>query len=574
MRSPLTELLAEPRLERMAHFNDDRELLVALTVQRVVDQKRLALKDPRGLELVLNEVCFMEAQRFRSQKKLDDDDKRLRGRLAKIRKSLRRMSSAELIETTTSLTRFYARDIVGNFNPAVYAFASRAAPVLLSLLFSPFKLGRSVADLSQLRERIHIEGQIADLMRLARTGTLILTPTHLSNLDSIAIGFALERTALPPVTYGAGKNLFENPLLAFFMRNLGAYRVDRRIRHDLYKDTLKTYSAVLLERGYHSLFFPGGTRSRSGAIESKVKLGLLGTALEASINLLRRGENRPIYVVPATINYTLVLEAATLIDDWLKERGQHRYIIDDDESTQLSKVVRYLSDTLRAEQSLTIHLSEPLDVLGHHVAPDGTSLVARGRSVELKDFVTVHGEVKHDAMRDAEYTRELADRITDRFRADTHVLSTHLVAFVLFRALAKQARSEELFRIIRGGEEKDPLVAKEVLASIARTVDALKALAVKHKIRLGLKVSSATPSGSSASARRDHSVTRVPRRWATAASARPNAPPPMMEALASLTSPPPAHSPAGGCGSSSTAGDPRRSRCRPRAAPPGGCETA
>ena len=68
---------------------------------------------------------------------------------------------------------------------AVNAFASRAGPILLSLLFSPFKLGRSVADLSQLRERVHIEGQIADLMiRLSRSGTLILTPTHLSNLDS------------------------------------------------------------------------------------------------------------------------------------------------------------------------------------------------------------------------------------------------------------------------------------------------------------------------------------------------------------------------------------------------------
>src|SRR5207237_3189672 len=131
-------------------------------------------------------------------------------------------------------------------------------------------------------------GQVADLARLARTGTLILTPTHLSNLDSIAIGFALERTGLPPCTYGAGKNLFTNPLLAFFMRNLGAYRVDRRIKHDLYKDTLKAYSSVLLEHGYHSLFFPGGTRSRSGGLESRLKLGLLGTGLEATVNLMAR----------------------------------------------------------------------------------------------------------------------------------------------------------------------------------------------------------------------------------------------------------------------------------------------
>ena len=55
------------------------------------------------------------------------------------------------------------------------------------------------------------------------------------------------------------------PVLGFFMRNCGAYRVDRRIRHELYKDVLKTYSQVILERGYHSMFFPGGTRSPCGA---------------------------------------------------------------------------------------------------------------------------------------------------------------------------------------------------------------------------------------------------------------------------------------------------------------------
>ena len=94
-------------------------------------------------------------------------------------------------------------------------------------------------------------------------------------------GFALERAGLPPAVYGAGKNLFTNPVLSYFMHNLGAYRVDRRLRHALYKDVLKTYSRVLLERGYHSLFFPGGTRSRSGGVERKLKLGLAGTGIEA-----------------------------------------------------------------------------------------------------------------------------------------------------------------------------------------------------------------------------------------------------------------------------------------------------
>ena len=102
---------------------------------------------------------------------------------------------------------------------------------------------------------------------------MIHVPTHLSNLDSVVFGFALERGGLPPATYGAGKNLFTNPVLSYFMHNLGAYRVDRRLRHALYKDVLKAYSCVLIERGFHSLFFPGGTRSRSGGVERRAQAG-------------------------------------------------------------------------------------------------------------------------------------------------------------------------------------------------------------------------------------------------------------------------------------------------------------
>src|SRR5581483_1775955 len=175
--------------------------------------------------------------------------------------------------------------------------------------------------------RVLVQGPAKHIGKLARLGTLVFVPTHLSNMDSIVFGFALERAGLPPATYGAGKNLFTNPLLSFFMHNLGAYRVDRRIKHELYKEVLKTYSCVLLERGYHSLFFPGGTRSRSGAVEERLKLGLMGTGVEAYVRSLRRGHEQRVFFVPATINYLLTLEAATLIDDYLAELGKNRYII-------------------------------------------------------------------------------------------------------------------------------------------------------------------------------------------------------------------------------------------------------
>src|SRR5207249_4036340 len=117
---------------------------------------------------------------------------------------------------------------------------------------------------------------------------------------------------------------------------------------------LKTYSCVLLERGYHTLFFPGGTRSRSGGVERKLKLGLAGTGIEAFARSAERGRLQPVFFVPATINYLLTLEAETLVDDFLQEEGKSRYIIDDDESTRLGRIAAFMQKLLKMDASCVI----------------------------------------------------------------------------------------------------------------------------------------------------------------------------------------------------------------------------
>ncbi|MCK6576423.1 1-acyl-sn-glycerol-3-phosphate acyltransferase, partial [Myxococcota bacterium] len=175
----------------------------------------------------------------------------------------------------------------------------------------------------------------AALRALAREHTLIFAPTHVSNLDSPLIGYALDRLGLPPAIYGAGLNLFSSPVMGFFMSRLGAYTVDRRKQHRLYKDVLKDYSIDSLGRRCHSLFFPGGTRCRSGRVEDRVKKGLLGTGIIAWQEGLLQGRPHPeVLVVPVTLSFSLVLEAETLIEDSLEEEGKRRYIITDDEFSE------------------------------------------------------------------------------------------------------------------------------------------------------------------------------------------------------------------------------------------------
>jgi glycerol-3-phosphate O-acyltransferase len=421
-------------------FNASRSSIVEEVVHRVTTQTR----DPL---LALNEAAYLESRRLASSGGSELAEWRhLAGHLG-------RMTDAELRERLAAYAERYAWDVAGNFDRRVYKFASRAMAPLLGALLAPRStlrhLGQSF-DLTALDGRILVQGPREHIRKLTEVGTVVFVPTHLSNLDSVVFGFALERAGLPPATYGAGKNLFTNPVLSFFMHNLGAYRVDRRLRHSLYKQVLKTYSCVLIERGYHSLFFPGGTRSRSGAVERKLKLGLAGTGLEAFVRTTVRGRTQKVFFVPATINYLLTLEAETLIDDFLQEEGKARYIIEDDESTRVSRVASFLQKLLGLDGACVVRFSRPLDCFGNLVDDEGTSHDDRGREVAASSYVTGReGKPALDTARDIEYTRELGERIVDAFRRDTVVMATHVVAACAFERLRRAVGTADLFAVLR-----------------------------------------------------------------------------------------------------------------------------
>lgn len=428
-------------------FNDQRGRLVAKTIDRVVETTD-------DLLYALNDAAYHETRRLDGTKRPKDIE-----RLANWRglaKQLGRMSDGQRRARLREIVTDYGHDIAGNFDPRVYRLSTRLIPGLVTGLLSPSKLPRLVRDpqklfsLEALRDKVVVQGNTEHLRKLARTGTLIFVPTHSSNMDSIVFGFALERSELPPATYGAGKNLFTNPLLSFFMHNLGAYRVDRRLRHKIYKDCLKAYSAVLIEEGYHSLFFPGGTRSRSGGIERRLKLGLMGTGIEAYVRSLLAGRERRVYFVPATINYLLTLEAESLIGDFLKEAGRARYIIEDDESSRLGRVTTFARKLMGMDASVVIRFGRPLDPFGALVDEEGQSRDRRGRVIEPASYVTdLNGEVRLDPKRDAQYTRELGHRISEEYLRETVIMSTNIVAAACFELLRRHSGHTDLFNVLR-----------------------------------------------------------------------------------------------------------------------------
>ncbi|MFW5876861.1 MAG: 1-acyl-sn-glycerol-3-phosphate acyltransferase, partial [Myxococcota bacterium] len=229
-------------------FNSERRDIVREVVERVM---RAHAGDHQTLEVALNDAALNEIRRLASQR--DSETDAHLGEWRALIRRIARMSDDEKRQALHRIIEGYARDVAGNFDPRVYQFARRVVPKLLTGVMRPSRL---LPDLLGVKSYVHrlitVEGEVDLLRHLHPQGTLIYVPTHASNLDSIALAEALEMSGLPPVIYGAGKNLFTNPIISFFMHNLGAYRVDRRIKCELYKKVLKTYSCVMIERGYHS----------------------------------------------------------------------------------------------------------------------------------------------------------------------------------------------------------------------------------------------------------------------------------------------------------------------------------
>jgi len=472
-------------------FNSEREDIVSDVVSRICGELE---EDRAGLELALNDAAFHEIRRLEKQR---DDE--ARDRLGYWRSMIRRvgkMDDTEQRRVLHAIVTTMARDVAGNFDPRVYRLARQAIPRLIGGVMEPRRISQDLmAPAPKALDRVlKVQGDIEHLRNLQSRGSLVFVPTHSSNLDSIVLAQALEISGLPPAIYGAGKNLFTNPIISFFMHNLGAYRVDRRIRVGLYKNVLKLYSQVTIERGYHTLFFPGGTRSRSGMIERHLKLGLLGSAVEAfTTNCIRRVD-RPVWFVPTTINYALVLEAETLIHDWLTEEGQARYIIEDDEFSQIDRWVAFFRKVVGMRGACIIRFGAPMDPFGNELDENGQSMTPNGRIIDPSGYVESRGKPVADAARDAAYTRELGEVLAQRYEIETVLMSTQVVGHVLFRALVQATPGMDLFARLRLRGEI-ALDRDEVCATLAETTKRLRELERHGRVHVSDVVREESPSG-------------------------------------------------------------------------------
>lgn len=474
---------------------------------------RLAGMSDDAVQAYLADAVYLERKRFHAQRHSDPASAE---EVEAIEAAARATHQGrhEQERAILALVDTYAHEIHNVFSQRAYKVATRVIPSALSrLLTSTSPRGLVRRGAFDPDQRLIIETAAGDdgaaLRALARDHTLIFAPTHVSNLDSPLIGYALDRLGLPPAIYGAGLNLFGNPVMGFFMSRLGAYTVDRRKQHRLYKDVLKDYSVDSLGRRCHSLFFPGGTRCRSGRVEDRVKKGLLGTGIIAWQEGLERGRPQPeVLVVPLTLSFSLVLEAETLIEDSLEEEGKRRYIITDDEFSEPRRVASFARQVLELDDAIVLRFGVPLDLLGNPVDLQGRSLGKDGAVLDRRAYVTdANGQVVRDEQRDHVYTDILSQRLVEAWHRDSTVLATHVASFAAGRLLRRAHPRLPTAQLVLLPPAERPVSRPDLLQAITALLGELDDMVAAGRIRTRLPGAGAEPAAR-ASAVLDEALSR------------------------------------------------------------------
>ena len=470
-----------PNLEDWPIFklSEDREAFIEEI--KAVTGARIRSKYKDRLGAVLAKVVYLERNRIKEEPwKVDPSNEmafydKIRKRLAKesLGKSPEesRKVNEELLEV---LLDKYAEEIVGTFKIKTFLFARKFLTRLFNRLLNSAasrNFERLYGSRYRVTDNLLTVGPVDKIRSLMKKGTVVIVPTHFSNIDSIIIGYYLDAVlGLPAFAYGAGLNLYNTGYTAYFMNRLGAYRVDRRKKNALYLATLKENSNLSLQRGVHSLFFPGGTRSRSGSLEKKLKLGLLSTAVEAQRVNFQKGKDEKIFIVPMVLNYHFVLEAPFLIENHLKSTGREFYIKTKDGTYSKKKMGKFLWQVLSKSSEITFSFGEPMDVLGNVVDENGVSQ-RDGNTIDVKEyFYGENKEITGNYQRESEYTRLLAEKIVKGFHENNVVLSSQLVAFAVFNILKAKNTNLDIYGILR-------LPSSEItftIATVTMVIDQLK----------------------------------------------------------------------------------------------------
>ncbi len=467
-------------------FAKDRDGFIARLIDFTLD--RLHNSSNSALEL-LTKTIYLEQQRSRNNPwKVDPSDENAYWN--SLSKELENSKTTEnpdreQVKILKRVVHRYSEEILGDFNPKTFKFARKFLTSLFKRILNN-GWGRKHKGIwgnrDDVRKKIKVDGCVDEVRKLFNKGTVVIVPTHYSNLDSALIGYTVDmKLGIPAFAYGAGLNLYDYELVAYFINRLGAYRVDRRKKNPIYLETLKSMASLSLIEGVNHIFFPGGTRSRSGAIEDKLKLGLLNSVIDAQRYCIIKDVPQKIFVVPMAVSYHFVFEAKGLIDQHLRVTGREKYARSKSKGSKLGAFFKLMKNLRKYDSEIYVSIGKPMDVLGNEVDEVGESYDHRGQPVDVKNYFTSDDVLNVDNQRESIYTRILAEKILESFKNENVILSSHILAYAMFSCIEDMNPDADLFEVLKIPTKNIEVPADDVKRKILLAISFLETMDNKPK---------------------------------------------------------------------------------------------
>jgi glycerol-3-phosphate O-acyltransferase len=456
-------------------FIQKEDNLYDLIKETIEAEKRLVKQDSHRKEIALEKLKLIKSIRNKIKKsKLKDlkDDPELKDELKRLVSS-------------------YAEEIHGHFNYFLYGILQRITPIFLNFWlnsFSVIQFFKNFRGSTELKNSIIIRGNTNLIKRLEKFGTLVIVPTHVSNLDSIILAHLIHTAGLRPPLWGAGVNLFKGLTVSYVMNNVGCYKVDRRKKNRLYLETLKEYSTYHLEKGYNVIFYPGGTRSRSGEIEQNLKLGLLNTVVRAFVNNINNGKYKPhIYVVPVTLSYAIVPEAESLALEYFYGKQKKAQILKriKQKATLFGRILQTIWNVITLNNSISLTLGEPMDPFGNKVNSEGISTDELGIPLDVRNYVfDPSGNVIINDDKIKEYTQALGQKIAESYHKHNTVIPTQVFIYAIVDYIIKKNQGKSYEEIIRLLPEDNIITKAQLKIEVGELIKKLKEMESKGELKL------------------------------------------------------------------------------------------
>jgi len=459
------------------------------------NQKLFRKNNTEGLKDILEQTYYNEKIRMKNDPyKIDPQDEKIFWN--KIKKTLTGFTTEEnadeinLKRNIEAISTRYIREICANFKFKTYELAQKMVPLIIRRVLNSASLkyiGKFYSNKYKLSDRLLYTGAIDEIRNLASKCTLIFVSSHFSNFDNLINGWSIESIGLPPLTYGAGLNLFNSKPIAYYMDKLGAYKLDRRKKNPIYLQALKSYSQKNIEYGIHYLFYPGGTRSRSGALETSFKLGLLSTVIDAQYQNITKNPDafKKVVIVPLVINYHFVLEAKQLIKQHLTRDGKEKFYTNNEADIKsIGSVINSIFKFAKSNTECAVSFGKPIDVFGNYLNANADSIDKNGNTVPIEDYFYFNGAMESDKQRNKIYTQLLSDKILKEFRKNSIVFSSMVLAFVAFSLIEKANKKLDIYAIIRLPENDTKIPFKIFKGTAANVIELLKEKEKKSRVKL------------------------------------------------------------------------------------------